>query len=408
MENNKTKSEWIASWGLALAIVVVYSVPLILQLSFLHGFFWLGISAMLLTATSLSDANSKSRILLIALLFCDVLLYLWWIPAWWASLIFLSIAEVFFFRTIFSYSLFSFATVITAHAISAHREKLSIGYFFYYVLFLILILVAFVLVKIAVYHFSQTKKKLDNALTLSAIDCMTEHKLRMQIAQETRMRTENARLSERERISRDIHNAVGHTLSAAAISLDAANVLLPEDQEEASKKITLANDRVHEAISSVRSVVRTLEANEMILVTDYIHSIQEMLSTFEMEAEISIRSFFLADDNGTEEAFQSLSIDTAVFLTNAMQELLTNSSKHGAATVIVIVMSFRKEGIALSFEDNGKGFGTLSNEKKQSLIRNGFGLRKIRDYVNENGGSLTIDGSDGFSVHITLPGGKVI
>ena len=250
-----------------------------------------------------------------------------------------------------------------------------------------------------IFRYSEMNINLERALRSSAIDAMNERQLRIQIAESKNMAEENARLEERERISRDIHNAVGHTLSAATVTLDAAQMLMDTDTDKANQKIDQANERIHEAIGSVRSVVRTLDAeDDCVLVQDYISSLKELINNFTMDTEIKVHhNLDIIKDQG------KLHIGRAAFISSSLSELFTNGVKHGGAKVFVVLLVLDSSHIGIEVSDNGSGWGEIGYEQKQNKLRNGFGLRKMNDYVKTNGGSFEVDGTDGFSVKINLP-----
>ena len=245
----------------------------------------------------------------------------------------------------------------------------------------------------------ETRAKLNLALTAAAVDAMEQRTLREEIARNQKVNENNARLEERERISRDIHNYVGHTLSAASVTLDAATVLVPNDQAKALEKIDVANSRVHEAISNVRSVVRTLDAeDDRIAVDDYLLSLEKHVEEFKMDTSIKVYHNFSQIKSKTR-----IPIQTASFLSSSLSELLTNGVKHGQADLFVITFVLDGTHIRLKVQDNGSGWGKISLNEKKLRLANGFGLRKIRDYTESCGGSFEIDSEDGFTVSLSLP-----
>ena len=290
------------------------------------------------------------------------------------------------------------------------------------------------------FRYFEMNSNLEKALRSSALDAMNERELRMEIAESKNMAEENARLEERERISRDIHNAVGHTLSAATVTLDAAQMLMDTDVIKANQKIDQANERIHEAIGSVRSVVRTLDAeDDCVLVADYINSLKELINNFTLDTEIKVHHNLdlilaeeerrrgikanneqsisgnevqLKDDNTRDDISvegslnntnSKLHIARAAFVSSSISELLTNGVKHGGATVFVILIALDSSHISVQVSDNGCGWGDISYEEKQAKLRNGFGLKKMSDYVKTNGGSFDVEGSEGFCVKYSLP-----
>lgn len=251
----------------------------------------------------------------------------------------------------------------------------------------------------ALRKFAMTEAQLNQALTASSVDAMEQRKLREELGKMQSTNEYNARLQERERISRDIHNQVGHTLSAATVTLDAATLLMPSDAQRAKEKIDIANSRVHEAISSVRSVVRTLDAeDDRIALNDYMHSLQNMVSDFMMDTEIKVYHNF-----GQIESEERIPMQTASFLSSSLKELLTNGVKHGQAKIFVVTFLRDEKNLRLKVQDNGSGWGFLSSEEKRQRINRGFGLRKMIDYAEKKGGNCTIESVDGFAVCISLP-----
>lgn len=291
-------------------------------------------------------------------------------------------------------------------------EKLDVGGYIA-VLCILAFAVVWSLLIYWLFRYYEMNSNLEKALRSSALDAMNERQLRMEIAESKNLAEDNARLEERERISRDIHNAVGHTLSAATVTLDAAQMLMDTDKDKANQKIDQANERIHEAIGSVRSVVRTLDAeDDCVLVTDYVNSLKELINNFTLDTEIKVHhnlDLILADEERRQSTqmqtgnSNKLHITRAAFISSSISELLTNGVKHGGAKVFVILVTLDSSHISVQVSDNGQGWGEISYEEKQAKLRNGFGLRKMSDYVKTNGGSFDVDGSEGFYVKYSLP-----
>ncbi len=244
-----------------------------------------------------------------------------------------------------------------------------------------------------------TDQKLERALTSAAVEAMEQRSLREEIAKSQKLNERNARLEERERISRDIHNYVGHTLSAATVTLDAASMLVPNDQDRAIEKIEVANSRVHEAITSVRSVVRTLDAeDDKIMLSDYMKSLDTMTKEFMMDTDVKVYHNFSQIDSEDR-----IPMDVASFLSSSLSELLTNGVKHGEAKIFVVTFVYDEKNVRLKVQDNGRGWGEIMLEEKKRKMNQGYGLRKMRDYAEKCGGSCVIESEDGFVVSLSLP-----
>ena len=252
--------------------------------------------------------------------------------------------------------------------------------------------------------YKDTGDKLEKALRASTLDSLHERKMREELARQKALGESNARLQERERISRDIHNSVGHTLSAATVTLDAAQVLIDTDIALASAKVDQANVRILEAIDSVRSVVRTLDSeDDTVLLSDYRVSLKELVNNYALDTGVKVHHNLDQSGGDDEDGAIKIDIRTAAFLSSALAELLTNGQKHGGADLYVVLLTVTSSNIRLKVQDNGKGWGDISYEEKQLRLARGFGLRKMADHIRRAGGNIEIDGSDGFTVVMSLP-----
>lgn len=248
-------------------------------------------------------------------------------------------------------------------------------------------------------HVFSMEETLSAAVRTSSLDGLHEKILREQIGKQQSLKERNARLEERERISRDIHNSVGHTLSAASVTLDAATMLIDRNPELASDKVNQANDRVHNAIESIRGAVRTLDADDgTVLVKDYVSSLADLCKNFCLDTNVKVHNNFGRISDGGR-----IDLDTASFFSGVLSELLTNGTKHGGATVFVVMLTMDTGNIALKVSDNGCGWGEISYDEKSARLSRGFGLRKMRDYCETRGGSFEINGEDGFTVLLNVP-----
>ena len=384
-------------WYCAMLALTGQSVALILLCNpFIAAAFFAGSLILLNLSCFLSGTPKKCFAALLILLEIAAVILL---PRWFMGALALPAVSI----TIISYKkiLRSTCFVLSFGAAVLHIVKLrpDVVSALLYIGFSV---AAFVFWLIVLYLYSNTvatQAKLNQALTAAAVEALEQRSLREEIAKNQKINENNARLEERERISRDIHNYVGHTLSAATVTLDAASLLVPSDQDKALAKIDAANSRVHEAISSVRSVVRTLDAEDDCIETaDYLLSLEKMVDEFKTDTAIKIYHNFKQ-----EHPDARIPIQTASFISSSLSELLTNGVKHGNADLFVITFVLDTGHIRLRVQDNGTGWGDISLNEKKLRLANGFGLRKIRDYTESCGGSFDIDSVDGFTVDLSLP-----
>lgn len=206
-----------------------------------------------------------------------------------------------------------------------------------------------------------------------------------------------ARLEEREKISRDIHNSVGHTITAAIMALDAAEAIRYVSSDMADTKVAAAGERMRESLHVIRESVRLVDSRDTsIPLVDLLKALSICIRQFELDANLRINN-----NLGTllEDVLEkSISAEHARFLYGAVQECLTNSVKHGKASTVALQFNFRNDYIEMKATDNGC-CGTSS----ETIGNAGFGLKKIDTYVKANGGTLVCKNGEGFTVNIWLP-----
>lgn len=245
--------------------------------------------------------------------------------------------------------------------------------------------------------YCSVKNQIANAVTITAVNEMYEKKLNRELTIKNYLADKNARLEERENISRNIHNSVGHSITAAIMTLDAAEMLFDTAPDKAREKMNTANQRIRTSLSEIRYAVRVLDnESPFVSMTDFIDELKAVINSFTMDTTIKIRNDF--SDVGAD---LSIPHEHTEFLTGAVQELLTNGVRHGNADVFGISLTADSGHIMLKLWDNGSS--DFSEDNRQERIRNGFGLKKLIAYVKRCGGSVVFDNENGFRTELMLP-----
>lgn len=242
------------------------------------------------------------------------------------------------------------------------------------------------------------KRKEQEAEKLKAanISEMHERRLNEQLVTQRFLAEKNVRLVERENISRNIHNSVGHSITAAIITLEAADELYNVRPEEARKRMNDAKKRIRGSLESIRRAVRVLdEDSKEIVAGDLKCEMETIINEFVMDTNVSVNQNF-----GQLAKEIRMPRDHAVFLTGALRELLTNGVKHGNASEFVVILLGDVAHIRLEVLDNGKSDFDLSNSK--SRIENGFGIKKIISYAEKCGGKTAFFNENGFRGMVEL------
>lgn len=193
-------------------------------------------------------------------------------------------------------------------------------------------------------------------------------------------------LKERNRISREIHDSVGHALSTTIIQLGALEKLLKND-EDLFELIHELKDFVNKSYSDVRDAVSRLKPTEYEKYQN-LFKIEELVKNFEKLSNIDVKCT-ISKNTWPLSSLQFSSVYRII------QEALSNALKHGHASKIKVFITFNNDNCTISIKDNGLG---CENIKK------GNGLNGINERIEEiNGDVKFINTSDGFLVQCNFP-----
>lgn len=234
-------------------------------------------------------------------------------------------------------------------------------------------------------------------LQRASLSEMHEIKRNNEMIRQSFYENKNARLMERENISRNIHNSVGHSITAAIMTLDAADMLFEKDPQEAHKRMNDASGRIRGSLEAIRSAVRALDTeDEDVSIKDLLCYTDNIINEFTMDTQINCD---LIKDLYSESLM--LPKEHAEFLSGALSEMLTNGVKHGKATQFIVKITADSTHIRMEVKDNGHS--VFNKENADELIRNGFGLKKLASYAQRCGGNTEFKNENGFCSMIELP-----
>lgn len=197
---------------------------------------------------------------------------------------------------------------------------------------------------------------------------------------------DQATLQERNRIAREMHDSVGHSLTAQSIQLENTAVFLEQDLAQARQHLHKAQQLGKEALQNVRHSVATLR-NHPLKSKSLANALTELLDEFEGNNGIKIEPKISIQYN--------LSKEVATALYRVTQEALTNIAKHSGASLVKIKLIAKLEDISLSIVDNGQGFNPKINTT-------GFGLQSMRERIESVGGKLILHSKTGQGCRIEV------
>ncbi|MBL4817867.1 MAG: sensor histidine kinase [Deltaproteobacteria bacterium] len=182
---------------------------------------------------------------------------------------------------------------------------------------------------------------------------------------------QQAVIEERHRLSREIHDGMGSSLSA--LILEAEQSGLPEIKNLARQAL----EETRYAISIMRN---DLDLNLQI---------KNCIKLFTKRHHIKVKLKEVDDLSGIDNK-QALSI------LRILQESLTNIGRHAKASEVEIEASIKQNQLVLDIKDNGIGF------KLQDIPKNHYGIRNIEERVLEMGGTLQIQSQPDSGTHIQI------
>lgn len=189
------------------------------------------------------------------------------------------------------------------------------------------------------------------------------------------LRIENqATLQERNRIAREIHDSLGHTLTAQTIQLENALLFLSSSIDQTKGFLSAAKQLGYQALQEVSRSVATLRADPL-RGRSLEAAIGELIRDFHSNTALK--------PSCTIYLTTPLSSELNIAIYRITQEALTNIAKHSTATQVTIQLQSKAGQLHLFVADDGKGFYPEQNTT-------GFGLQGMRERAAALGGTLHI------------------
>ncbi|WP_230412179.1 sensor histidine kinase [Undibacterium hunanense] len=198
-----------------------------------------------------------------------------------------------------------------------------------------------------------------------------------------------AALAERERIARDLHDLLGHTLSVITLKAELAGKLFDKNPAASKKEISDIEHTARQALAEVRAAVIGYRATGLL---HELQSAKNALSAAAVELETEIEKV-------------RLPAATENVLALAVREAVTNIIRHAQASICKIHLTAGNGRVELHIADNGVATHSIAandNDGKQTLHK-GSGLNGMDERVRALGGTLNIRIEQGLTLHLSVP-----
>ncbi|TCL65326.1 signal transduction histidine kinase [Hydrogenispora ethanolica] len=196
---------------------------------------------------------------------------------------------------------------------------------------------------------------------------------------------------ERDRIAREFHDTLGHTLTGLVVKLQAIQALVKVDPARAVEEIDSSCALVREALREARLAVSALR--------DPVSKVSRGRALWTALCETFAKCTGITIQTDIEEEFDGADDALNAVVYRFIQEALTNAYRHGEATLINVAVWCRDRELRVRVSDNGHGVNQLHE---------GFGITGIRERVTELQGQVgwRSEYGKGFDIAIVIPYGS--
>ncbi|MEW6649110.1 MAG: sensor histidine kinase [Chloroflexota bacterium] len=198
-------------------------------------------------------------------------------------------------------------------------------------------------------------------------------------------RQELAALEERNQLARDLHDSVKQNLAAAILQIGAAQALLEARPQSSRQALLQAEELAVQAQQELTNVILELRPAAL-HEKNLAGALEDYLEQWQQQNRLVVE--FTHSDSLT------LSFNQELTLFRIAQEALANIVRHSTATRVEIALQRSSDWVELVVADNGRGFDPAQ------ISSTGFGLKSMRDRLDEIGGQLDIQSAAGHGTRL--------
>lgn len=207
-----------------------------------------------------------------------------------------------------------------------------------------------------------------------------------QLKDYAQMQKKLGEVGERNRIAREIHDTLGHTMTGLSVGLDACITLIDYSVEETKKQLQVLSDVARRGIQDIRRSVNKLRPDALEK-----QSLEEALRKLFTETMLMSDVYIQYRSTIPQLQFNTDEEDT---IFRVIQEGITNAIRHGKATKIFVDIHKQEKWLIINIKDNGIGC---------EEVHTGFGLIHMKERIQMLHGEMTYNGSHGFCIVAKIP-----
>ena len=187
-------------------------------------------------------------------------------------------------------------------------------------------------------------------------------------------------LTERNRIAKELHDAIGHAISSSILQVESLKIISKEKPLE--DKLDVLQDTLANGMDDIRTSIHNLH-NESMDLKDQIERLYSNVPNLDIELVYKMGG--------------DLSYDLKYDILSVVKEGLTNCTKHSNADNLKITLLEQPKFYAVVIKDNGSTF----NEKSYNS-NSGIGLMSLKEIAVKYNGFVNTSFDKGFKIHMTL------
>ena len=192
--------------------------------------------------------------------------------------------------------------------------------------------------------------------------------------------------NERKRLARELHDTIGHALAGMAVGVDACITMIDKNPQLAKAQLKIISKAIRKGMKDVRNSLNKMRPDflQQYRLKEAIEKMKEEISDV---TDLKINLNYQIDEIGFDTKIEDI-------LFRVIQESITNSIRHGLATVVDIDIYKENNLLCLKIKDNGKGC---------KAINYGFGLKQMVERVSQIRGDINFYSENGFTTEIKIP-----